>query len=792
VQLTAGRQLNHYRLVEQIGEGGMGVVWKATDLKLGRDVALKFLPADALQDPQRRDRFRNEARIAASLGDRGIVQIHELAEAEGFEFIVMEFIDGESLDKRIARGALPVGEALSIGRQVARSLAAAHAKGLVHRDIKPANVLITKRGETQLIDFGLAMLFQRSSSEVDDRTAPTSQSAGTTSGGTVAYMSPNRLRGRETGPADDIHALGVVLYEALSGRRPFAGASGNEIIANIMAGEHPTLAEVAPDIAAAASQLVERCIASTDPKQPSAPELESDLARLERALAEGRDLPSLGQNRWFRGRRRIIVLGGGLALFVLSVWGYARYSARRPDPKTIVVFPLEVTGSAPGGAYLGRMFADAIAVNLAPNSGIVVLPVPEMELDGRKLPSMRHELASARSLGAGRCLVGRVTRIEDSLQVSVDLLDGARGSIVWGVVTTAPERGVAAAARAISASVVTAMGAERKGKLYDYIGNLRGSASMAGSPVLVRALEDYADYDMVSMDSVTRVLCSQFPEELDAHVLRAAALQGLNDLRKTEEQTRAYLEELVELRRLEPTEPYTDILTAVQARYDGNMAEAIRLFGQVLARTDLSPAARAHALRQLGATLGTLGDFSAALPRLEAARGLDPLTVSNYVHLSGTARRASDYEAAVRYARQGLLLVPRNVELISSLGMALGKLNRWDEALPNLKLAADVLRSQDDVAEYAVALEHAGRHEEAHRVAIEASSLPPNRNGQENLARYWAVVGNRQKAYAALQRALDLGFGDIDFWNDREFEPLRHDAEFARIEAVIRRRIALH
>jgi serine/threonine protein kinase len=229
--------LIHYRLVEQIGEGGMGVVWKAVDTKLDREVAVKILPDVFADNPDRLARFDREAKLLASLNHRNIAAIYGLEESNGLRFLVMELVEGQDLARRLNAGALPVEEALDVGHQLARALEAAHEQGVLHRDLKPANVQVTEAGRVKVLDFGLAKAFETESASKDPSLSPTLTSAGTAAGmilGTAAYMSPEQARGKTLDKRTDIWAFGCVLYEALTGKSAFRGETVSDTVASIL------------------------------------------------------------------------------------------------------------------------------------------------------------------------------------------------------------------------------------------------------------------------------------------------------------------------------------------------------------------------------------------------------------------------------------------------------------------------------------------------------------------------------------------------------------------------------
>jgi len=240
--IADGTRLGAYEILSLIGRGGMGEVYRARDTKLGRDVALKILPATFINDSERVARFRREAQVLAALNHPHIAQIYGLEEADGTPFLELELVDGESLDQRIARGSIPVDEALDIAKQVAEALEAAHEKGIIHRDLKPANVAVSKDGQVKILDFGLAKEVERTSGSVDVTNSPTITSPALMTGvgmilGTAAYMSPEQAKGRGADKRSDVWAFGCVCYEMLTGHRAFDGEDVSETLAAVLRAE---------------------------------------------------------------------------------------------------------------------------------------------------------------------------------------------------------------------------------------------------------------------------------------------------------------------------------------------------------------------------------------------------------------------------------------------------------------------------------------------------------------------------------------------------------------------------
>ena len=262
--LGVGARLGPYEVLAPVGAGGMGEVYRAKDTKLGRDVALKILPASFTNDPERVARFRREAQVLASLNHPHIAQIHGLEEVEGTQFLVLELVDGESLDKRIGRGPIPVDEALGIAKQIAEALEAAHEKGIIHRDLKPANIALTKDGHVKVLDFGLAKAIDTTPGSVDAMNSPTITSPALMTGvgvilGTAAYMSPEQAKGLAADKRSDIWGFGCVLYEMLTGRRAFSGTDATDIIAAIVRIE-PDWNALPATTPAPSRRLLRRCL----------------------------------------------------------------------------------------------------------------------------------------------------------------------------------------------------------------------------------------------------------------------------------------------------------------------------------------------------------------------------------------------------------------------------------------------------------------------------------------------------------------------------------------------------
>jgi serine/threonine protein kinase len=335
--VAPGTRLGPYEIGAPLGAGGMGEVYRARDTKLGRDVALKVLPATFATDSERMARFRREAQVLASLNHPHIGAIYGFEDSSSAHALVMELIEGPTLADRIARGAIPVDEALPIARGIAEALEAAHERGIIHRDLKPANIKVTPDGNVKVLDFGLAKAIEDNPSATDIHNSPTITSMSTQPGiilGTAAYMSPEQAKGKSVDRRTDIWAFGCVLFEMLAGKRPFEGETVSDALAAVIRVE-PEWSLLPSNTPQTIRNLLQRCL-KKDPRQRLQAIGETRIAIEEVLSGTSQDLPSaveLRSTAW----RRALPWAVATAAIILAALFAAKYFTRNPEPLPVIV-----------------------------------------------------------------------------------------------------------------------------------------------------------------------------------------------------------------------------------------------------------------------------------------------------------------------------------------------------------------------------------------------------------------------------------------------------------------------
>ena len=439
-----GRTLLHYKIVEKLGAGGMGEVYRAHDNTLGRDVALKILPEDLAADDDRRMRFEREARVVASLNHPNIVTIHSIQQAEGLHFITMELVEGSTLSEIIPEKGLSLDRFIELAVPMADAVSTAHASGVAHRDLKPANVMLDSAGRVKILDFGLAKLFESDIEGADTVAGPDSDTAEGRILGTVAYMSPEQAEGKTLDHRSDVFSLGIIMYEMLTGKRPFSGDTNISTISSILKDEPDSVTDIREALPRHLGRIVNRCLAKKpDRRYQSALDIRNELEDLRKEVDSGEvEMSTASGIHPAPPKKRSLrpFLMGGVSLIVLALAvllgpkllergsGGGTETAQVEETPSVAVLPFVNVGGNPENEYFSDGLSEELINRLSKVSGLrVAARTSSFHFKGHT--GAMSEIGE--KLGVLTILEGSVRRAGDRVRVSASLVKAADGFEMW-------------------------------------------------------------------------------------------------------------------------------------------------------------------------------------------------------------------------------------------------------------------------------------------------------------------------------------------------------------------------
>lgn len=756
--LQPEEKLGRFRIVGKIGEGGMGSVWRAVDTSLDRDVAIKLLPSVWRTNADRLSLFRREAKVLASLNHPNIVTIHAVEERDGVPYLVMELVDGNALRQSIPSSGLPIGLLLDYAVSIAGALAAAHAKGITHRDLKPDNIMVGADGRIKILDFGLATRSARHATDVRSyETDDTLRHEAVA--GTPPYMSPEQLRGLETGPQTDVFAFGILLFEMAVGHRPFGGSSMVDVVTAILRDPVPRIADERTDLPAGYSTLVEHC-------------LERDAAkRFESAEPVLYRLEALRRDRERAALRALTVTDDSD-----SPTGSADSSpARKAAPDTIGVLPLQ--DLSPGGdlEYLCVGIADDIATALSRVRNLKITVASRMDR------RMVEPVEMGRMLGVHSVLDGSVGRAGDRLRITVRLVDTRDGTQRW------TERFDRAAEEPFALQDEIADAVSRTFQLRLSSAEVVASISPAARASLLQGRyfwgKRYEGGLRRALQFFTEAV-AQDPSLAAAHVGQAdcyiiLAHYGVMD------PTIAYGLARAAVSRALAVDP--DVAEAhaslawITAFHDWSWEEAEAGFEQARVRDP----AYATAWEWSGICALARGRTDEGMAWLRRAHRVDPLSLMISSILGWALYTVREYEEADRILVNVLDMDPHFVFTHTILATEYALTGRFEAAVATAERGATLSgREGLSLAILGYVYGRAGRGDDAERVLEEIAQGKKGYVSPFHLAIPEIGLGRKSAALSSLERSLDAResfFGTMHF--DPSFDPIRGDPGFERLLA---------
>src|ERR1700693_2760450 len=654
-----GQTISHYRVLEKIGAGGMGEVYRAHDVQLGRDVALKVLPAQLLADDSARRLLIREARTASSLNHPNICTIHDVGKTGGQNYIVMEYVKGRPLSELVGEGGLPEEKVVLYGAQICDGLAHAHEHGVIHRDLKTSNIMITPEGRAKVLDFGLARRHSIERVAEQTRSEDSYPDEGT-GAGTMHYTAPEVFRGEPTDARSDIWALGVVLYEMTAGQRPFDGKTAYELSSHIL---HDQPKELPATVTPALRAVIEKCLTkSPTERYQHASEVRAALGAvgIQTPIPQSPMTVVAEAAAPLRDRRRLIILAGAVGALLLLIPGW-RFASQKWKPgsgsagpiHSLAVLPLDNLSRDPAEEYFADGMTEELTTQLAQISALRVISrtsVMQYKDSKKSLPQI------AKELGVDAVVEGSVMRSGDQVRVTAQLIQASTDKHLWAKSYEGDARDVLGlqqrVAHAIADGVKVQLTPQEETRLSiprpvnpaAYEAYLKGNYLNKGTEEQQRKAREYFE-EAIRID----------PKYGPAYAGLADYYWSSLDLRPRDSMPKAK-ENAVEALELDPdlAQAHTE-LAAIHFFGDWDWSGAEKEFRRAL---ELNPSdSEGH--RYYSFFLAALGHGNEALAESRKAQDLDPLSISTQVTAGVVLHPAREFDKAIEQCRKALDLHPK-------------------------------------------------------------------------------------------------------------------------------------